>query len=76
MPPGTRFEAWVTAGHLAAKVSFKLWNITAGGLIGVSLGRSKDGLYEPALADSEREAVADLLGYLENVRDGYHPPIM
>ena len=29
--------------------------------------RSKDGLYEPALADSEREAVADLLNYLENV---------
>jgi hypothetical protein len=24
-------------------------------------------LYEPALADSEREAVADLLQYLENV---------
>ena len=31
-------------------------------------GRSRDGLYEPALADSEREAVADLLQYLENVR--------
>ena len=31
-------------------------------------GRSRDGLYEPALADSEREAVSDLLGYLENVR--------
>ena len=29
-------------------------------------GRSKDGLYEPALAGSEREAVADLLQYLEN----------
>ncbi|KAI4214258.1 MAG: hypothetical protein LQ351_003343 [Letrouitia transgressa] len=29
-------------------------------------GRSRDGLYEPALADSEREAVADLLQYLEN----------
>ena len=28
--------------------------------------RSKDGLYEPALADSEREAVADLLQFLEN----------
>jgi hypothetical protein len=33
-------------------------------------GRSKDGLYEPILADSEREAVADLLQYLENVN---HP---
>lgn len=34
------------------------------------LGRSRDGLYEPVLADIEREAVADLLQYLENVR---HP---
>ena len=33
------------------------------------LVRSRDGLYEPALADSEREAVGDLLQYLENVRD-------
>ncbi|PNY29303.1 Vacuolar protein 8, partial [Tolypocladium capitatum] len=31
-------------------------------------GRARDGLYEPVLADSEREAVADLLQYLENVR--------
>ncbi|EEP80119.1 vacuolar protein 8 [Uncinocarpus reesii 1704] len=29
-------------------------------------GRSRDGLYEPVLADNEREAVADLLQYLEN----------
>jgi hypothetical protein len=29
--------------------------------------RDRDGLYEPILADSEREAVADLLQYLENV---------
>ncbi|EGY18930.1 hypothetical protein VD0002_g681 [Verticillium dahliae] len=29
-------------------------------------GRPRDGLYEPVLADSEREAVADLLQYLEN----------
>ncbi|RCI11612.1 hypothetical protein L249_7753 [Ophiocordyceps polyrhachis-furcata BCC 54312] len=29
-------------------------------------GQSRDGLYEPVLADSEREAVADLLQYLEN----------
>ncbi|KAK2616654.1 Vacuolar protein 8 [Conoideocrella luteorostrata] len=28
--------------------------------------RSREGLYEPVLADSEREAVADLLQYLEN----------
>ena len=32
-----------------------------------SAGRPRDGLYEPVLADSEREAVADLLQYLENV---------
>jgi vacuolar protein 8 len=33
-----------------------------------AIGRARDGLYEPVLADSEREAVADLLQYLENVR--------
>lgn len=31
-------------------------------------GRSREGIYETTLADSEREAVADLLQYLENVR--------
>jgi len=30
-------------------------------------GQSRDGLYENVLAESEREAVADLLQYLENV---------
>lgn len=34
---------------------------------GDHVGRARDGLYEPVLADSEREAVADLLQYLENV---------
>ncbi|KAJ5140242.1 vacuolar protein 8 [Penicillium atrosanguineum] len=29
-------------------------------------GRSRDGIYEATLADSEREAVSDLLSYLEN----------
>ncbi|KAL1986472.1 hypothetical protein VTN96DRAFT_6231 [Rasamsonia emersonii] len=29
-------------------------------------GRSREGIYETTLADSEREAVADLLQYLEN----------
>lgn len=33
----------------------------------VCTGRSKDSIYDPVLADSEREAVADLLGFLENV---------
>lgn len=36
-------------------------------------GPSRNGLYEPILADSEREAVADLLQYLENVRDNMMP---
>jgi len=31
------------------------------------VARSRDGLYDTALAESEREAVAELLGYLENV---------
>lgn len=35
--------------------------------------KSRDGLYEPVLADSEREAVADLLQYLENVRGQSFP---
>ncbi|KAK1502551.1 vacuolar protein 8 [Colletotrichum lupini] len=34
--------------------------------MGDHVGRARDGLYEPVLADSEREAVADLLQYLEN----------
>lgn len=37
-------------------------------MLTISIGKSRDGLYEPVLADSEREAVADLLQYLENVR--------
>lgn len=37
-------------------------------------GRSRDSLYEPIIADSEREAVADLLQYLENVR--LLPPLL
>ncbi|BFZ64301.1 Vacuolar protein 8 [Saitoella coloradoensis] len=32
-------------------------------------GRSQDGLYEPLLQENEREAVADLLSYLENRSD-------
>lgn len=31
-------------------------------------GKSRDALYENVLAENEREAVADLLQYLENVR--------
>ena len=67
VPLGIRVEAWVIAGHLAVKVSFKAWLSTTTMIAHNLLGRSKDGLYEPALADSEREAVADLLTYLENV---------
>ena len=41
-------------------------------------GRSRDGIYEATLADNEREAVSDLLSYLENVRlhfENSKPPI-
>jgi hypothetical protein len=31
------------------------------------VGKSRDGLYEPLLQESEREAVSDLLQYLEHV---------
>jgi vacuolar protein 8 len=33
----------------------------------MNLGKSRDALYENVLAENEREAVADLLQYLENV---------
>ena len=61
----TSSSAWAVAGH-AAKVY--LTSRVSRGWTDTGTGRSKDGLYEPALADSEREAVADLLQYLENVR--------
>lgn len=66
-------EAWEIAGRPAAKVHLHLFNqhcespIPRNLTATARLGRSRDGLYEPALADSEREAVADLLQYLENV---------
>jgi vacuolar protein 8 len=34
---------------------------------GLAVGKSRDALYENVLAENEREAVADLLQYLENV---------
>ena len=39
-------------------------------------GKSRDGLYDNVLADSEREAVADLLQYLENVRSQSRPDMI
>lgn len=39
----------------------------------LSIGQDRDALYEPVLADSEREAVADLLQYLENVCYNHTP---
>lgn len=39
----------------------------------MELGKSREGLYENVLAESEREAVADLLQYLENVRSASAP---
>ena len=36
--------------------------------VGCLVGQARDGVsYEPVLQDSEREAVSDLLQYLENV---------
>ena len=35
--------------------------------LGPLSGRSREGIYDTTLADNEREAVSDLLGYLENV---------
>ena len=32
----------------------------------ISIGRTRNGLYEPLLQENEREAVADLLTYLES----------
>lgn len=58
---------------LAAEVCFEK-RIMSCGIIYLSLdcaGKSRDGLYEPVLAESEREAVADLLQYLENVRKAW-----
>lgn len=61
-------EAWEIAGLHAAKVASTATSDKLEIVADHYQGRSRDGLYEPALADSEREAVADLLQYLENVR--------
>lgn len=67
MPSGTLPEAWGIAAPHAAKVADETASCGLKIFADIHPGRSKDGLYEPALADSEREAVADLLQYLENV---------
>ena len=67
VPSGTSPEAWGIAGPRAAKVISKAGSRRLDVTVDIFQGRSRDGLYEPALADSEREAVADLLQYLENV---------
>ena len=67
MPAGTPPEAWGIADPHAAKVADKMKSCSLEVPAYIHPGRSRDGLYEPALADSEREAVADLLQYLENV---------
>ena len=61
--------AWASAVRAAGGVWHGLLSsVSISLLTSVSVSaRSRDGLYEPALADSEREAVADLLQYLENV---------
>jgi hypothetical protein len=65
-PLRTQPRQWGTACLHAVKVS-RLYHLAVS-VLTASLGRSRDGIYEPVLADSEREAVADLLQYLENVR--------
>ena len=67
MPSGTPPKAWVIACLHAAEVGSKEASCTLHILADIHQGRSREGLYEPALADSEREAVAALLQYLENV---------
>ena len=57
---------WATHSHLAAKVRARRYGRYASRSDNLT-GRPKDSLYEPALQDSEREAVADLLQYLEQV---------
>lgn len=64
-------QPWVTAAHHAVEVC-KFSLVASPSTLCLLLtrritGRSREGLYEPVLADSEREAVADLLQYLENV---------
>ncbi|KAG0649009.1 Vacuolar 8 [Hyphodiscus hymeniophilus] len=46
--------------------SADIWKYKALILMRHHIGKARDGLYEPVLAESEREAVADLLQYLEN----------
>lgn len=62
-------EPWATSALLAARVrrfdQQRRRKSTADSSF--STGRAASGLYEPALAESERDAVAELLGYLENV---------
>jgi hypothetical protein len=59
----------VSADPHAVEVSFRILSGRNKALVLMRhTGKSRDGLYEPVLAESEREAVADLLQYLENVR--------
>lgn len=73
---GTRFKAWETAGLPVAKVAIQLEGPPCRAITDRyrHTGRSRDNLYEPQLADSEREAVSDLLAYLENVRNSREAP--
>lgn len=58
---------WVPALHAVKVNHFSSSSMLKSSWRDGIIGRSRDGLYEPVLADSEREAVADLLQYLENV---------
>jgi hypothetical protein len=66
----TDIQLWVLVTLLAAQVGILCGTSQMNSSLTETQGsfsRDRDGLYEPILADSEREAVADLLQYLENV---------
>lgn len=63
--PSGLSSKWATLAPLVVEVVCALPHLCE--VSDSSTGRQKDGLYEPALAESEREAVAELLAYLENV---------
>ncbi|PGH27675.1 vacuolar protein 8 [Polytolypa hystricis UAMH7299] len=69
------FHCWMRAWEMEENACLHCLRVTFGSidrwchisdLLSCIRGPQRDGLYEPILADSEREAVADLLQYLEN----------
>jgi hypothetical protein len=62
-PWPSRTSVTVSSAAAVSRLQSLKWELTDAS----STGRSRDNIYDPVLADSEREAVADLLGFLENV---------